>query len=55
MSAPAPTAPGWYVQTPAGLAGPYTSVGQAQAARPPGTRWPVLRIGEERDARRGGQ
>lgn len=38
--------PGWYVQTPAGLAGPYRYREDALAARPPGERWPVRYVSD---------
>lgn len=36
---------GWYVQTPAGWAGPYLSAADARAAIPAGQSWPVKMLG----------
>lgn len=38
--------PGWYLLTPAGLAGPYRWREDAVRARPVGTLWPVQRVRE---------
>lgn len=38
--------PGWYLQSPAGPAGPYRWRDDALTARPPGTTWPIFRVHE---------